>query len=235
MGAPCKQKQLSKIESDMSVISKIKPKMNLLVQRSFSDSGNGRLMMSRGTQVHVESLEPIKLPKEVTMDSNSTVDKSYSYLCDDINNLRDDIVQVKSRLGLTNPSNVKESINRLNGLLNTKECIRDIHSVINDLEKDIERSIRLDCALLLKDDDFTSVHGNLQGCNDKPKIRTKNGRHYAKEPIETLVDLLRLHVFPQGTRQFLPFSLENYFKDFSTDQNQSTTHTMSHELLRLST
>jgi hypothetical protein len=56
MGAPCKQKQLSKIESDMSVISKIKPKMNLLVQRSFSDSGNGRLMMSRGTQVHVESL-----------------------------------------------------------------------------------------------------------------------------------------------------------------------------------
>ena len=70
MGTPFKQKQLSKIESDMSVISKIKPKMNLLVQRSFSDSGNGRLMMSRGTQVHVESLEPIKLPKEVTMDSN---------------------------------------------------------------------------------------------------------------------------------------------------------------------
>jgi hypothetical protein len=59
---------------------------------------------------------------------------------------------VKSRLGLTNPSNVKESINRLNGLLKAKECIRDIHSVINDLEKDIERSIRLDCALLLKDD-----------------------------------------------------------------------------------
>ena len=241
MGAPFQQKQLSTIESDMSVISKIKPRKNLLVQRSLSDSGNGSLMISRGTQVHVESPEPIKLPKEVTMDSNSTVDKhqvnsdeSYSYLCDDINNFRDDIVQVKSRLGLTNPSNVKESINRLNGLLKAKECIRDIHSVINDLEKDIERSIRLDCALLLKDDDFTSVHGNLHGCNDKPKIRTKNGRHYAKEPIETLVDLLRLHVFPQGTRQFLPFSLENYFKDFSTDQNQSTTHTMSHELLRLS-
>jgi hypothetical protein len=47
-----------------------------------------------------------------------------------------------------------------------KECIRDIHSVINDLEKDIERSIRLDCALLLKDDDFPSVHGNLHGCNE---------------------------------------------------------------------
>ena len=140
MGAPCKQKQLSKIESDMSVISKIKPKMNLLVQRSFSDSGNGRLMMSRGTQVHVESLEPIKLPKEVTMDSNSIVDKhqfncdeSYSHLCDDINNLRDDIAQVKSLLGLAIPSNVKESINRMNGLLKAKECIRDIHSVINEL------------------------------------------------------------------------------------------------------
>jgi hypothetical protein len=141
---------------------------------------------------------------------------------------------VKSRLGLANPSNVKESINRLKGLLKAKECIRDIHSVINELENDIERSIGLDCSLLLKDDDFTSVHGNLHGCNHKPKIRTKNGRHYTKEPIETLVDLLRLRVFPQGTRQFLPFSLENYFKDFSTDQNQSTTHTMSHELLRLS-
>jgi hypothetical protein len=32
---------------------------------------------------------------------------------------------------------------------------------ISNLEKDIERSIRLDCALLLKDDDFPSVHGNL--------------------------------------------------------------------------
>ena len=234
MGAPFKHKQLSKIESDTSVISKIKPRKNLLVQRSLSDSGNGRLMMSRGTQVHVESPEPIKLPKEVTMDSNSTVDESYSHLCDDINNLRDDIVQVKSRLALANPNNVKESINRLNGLLIAKEGIRDIHSVINDLENDIERSVRLDCALLLKDDDLTSVHGNLHGCNHKPKIRTKNGRHYIKEPIETLVDLLRLRVFPQGTRQFLPFSLENYFKDFSSDQNQSTTHTMSHELLRLS-
>jgi hypothetical protein len=71
---------------------------------------------------------------------------------------------------------VKESINRLNGLLKAKECIRDIHSVINDLEKDIERSIRLDCALLLKDDDFTSVHGNLHGCNDKPKIRARARR-----------------------------------------------------------
>jgi hypothetical protein len=55
-----------------------------------------------------------------------------------IKHKRDDIVQVKSRLGLTNPSNVKESINRLNGLLKAKECIRDIHSVINDLEKDID-------------------------------------------------------------------------------------------------
>ena len=31
-----------------------------------------------------------------------------------------------------------------------------------------------------------------------------------------------------------PISLENYFKILSTDQNKSTTHTMSHELLRLS-
>ena len=61
MGAPFKQKQLSTIESDMSVISKIKPRKNLLVQRSLSDSGNGSLMISRGTQVHVESPEPIKL------------------------------------------------------------------------------------------------------------------------------------------------------------------------------
>ena len=140
MGTPFKQKQLSKIESDMSVISKIKPRMNLPVQRSLSDSGNGRLMMSRGTQVHVGSPEPIRLPKEVTMDSNSIVDKhqfncdeSYSHLCDDINNLRDDIAQVKSLLGLAIPSNVKESINRMNGLLKAKECIRDIHSVINEL------------------------------------------------------------------------------------------------------
>jgi hypothetical protein len=81
MGAPFKQKQLSKIESDMSVISKIKPKMNLPVQRSFSDSGNGRLMMSRGTQVHVESPEPIKLPKEVTMDSNSTLEMVKTAVC----------------------------------------------------------------------------------------------------------------------------------------------------------
>ena len=205
MGAPFKQKQLSTIESDMSVISKIKPRKNLPVQRSFSDSGNGSLMISRGTQVHVES----PVPNEVTMDSNSTVDKhqvnsdkSYSHLCDDINNLRDDIAQVKSRLVLANPSNVKESIDRLNGLLKAKECIRDIHSVINELENDIERLIGLDCALLLKDDDFTSVHGNLQGCNHKPKIRTKNGRHYTKEPTETLVDLLRLRVFPKAHGRF---------------------------------
>ena len=27
-----------------------------------------------------------------------------------------------------------------------------------------------------KDDDFSSVHGNIDGCNDKPKINTKQNR-----------------------------------------------------------
>ena len=75
-----------------------------------------------------------------------------------------------------------------------------------------------------KDDDFSSVHGNIDGCNDKPKINTKQNKHYTKEPIEIVL----------GAWQVFPFSLENYFKILSTDQNKSTTHTMSHELLRLS-
>ena len=35
-----------------------------------------------------------------------------------------------------------------------------------------------------KDDDFISVHGNIDGCNDKPKKNTKQDKHYTKEPIE---------------------------------------------------
>ena len=83
------------------------------------------------------------------------------------------------------------------------------------------------CDGINKDDDFISVHGNIDGCNDKPKNNTKQDKHYTKEPIEALRDCL-------GTRQVLPFSLENYFKNCSIDQNKSTTNTMSHELLRLS-
>jgi hypothetical protein len=83
------------------------------------------------------------------------------------------------------------------------------------------------CDGINKDDDFSSVHGNIDECNDKPKTNAKQDKHYTKESIETLRDFL-------GTRQVLPFSLENYFNNFSTDQNNSTTHSMSHELLRLS-
>ena len=92
----------------------------------------------------------------------------------------------------------------------------DEHQVNSDL-----------CDGINKDDDFSSSHGNIDGCNDQPKNNTKEDKHYTKEPIETLRDCL-------GTRQVLPFSLENYFNNFSTDQNKSTTNTMSHELLRLS-
>jgi len=67
MGAPFKQKQLSEIGSDVSVFSKIKPTKNVHIQRSLSDNGHSPLMMSRGTQVHVESPEPIMFPKEVNM------------------------------------------------------------------------------------------------------------------------------------------------------------------------
>jgi hypothetical protein len=83
------------------------------------------------------------------------------------------------------------------------------------------------CNGINKDDDFISVHGDIDGCNDKPKNNTKQDKHYTKEPIETLRDFL-------GTRQVLLYSLENYFNNCSTDQNKSTTNTMSHELLRLS-
>ena len=60
------------------------------------------------------------------------------------------------------------------------------------------------CDSINKDDDFSSVHGNIDGRNDKPKNNTKQDKHYTKEPIETLKEFL-------GTRQVLPFSLENYF------------------------
>jgi hypothetical protein len=84
------------------------------------------------------------------------------------------------------------------------------------------------CDGINKDDDFSSAHGNINGCNDKPINNTKQDKHNTKEPIETLRYFL-------GTRQVLPFSLENYFKKIPTDQNKSTTNAMSHELLRLST
>ena len=150
MGAPFKQtQQLSKIGNGVSD------------WLSFSDNEHGHLMISRGTQEHVDCAESSKLSREVNMDSNATADE---------------------------------------------------HKLNSD-----EFSSHL-CGGINKDDDFSSVHGNIDGCNDK---------HYTKEPIETLTDFL-------GTRQVLPFSLENYFKNFSTHQNKSTTHTMSHELLRLS-
>jgi hypothetical protein len=85
----------------------------------------------------------------------------------------------------------------------------DEHQVNSDL-----------CDGINKDDDFSSSHGNIDGCNDQPKNNTKEDKHYTKEPIETLRDCL-------GTRQVLPFSLENYFNNFSTDQNKSTTNTNS--------
>jgi hypothetical protein len=159
MEAPFKQtQQLSKIRNGVADCL------------SFSDNEHGHLMMSRGTQEHVDCTESNKLFREVNMDSNLTADEHQvnsdefsSHLCDGIN----------------------------------------------------------------KDDDFTSVQGNPDGCSDKPTNNTKQDKHYTKEPIETLRDVL-------GTRQVFPFSLEIYFKDFSTHQNQSTTHTMSHELLRLS-
>ena len=137
---------------------------------SFSDNEHGHLMMSRGTQEHVDCTESSELSREVNMDSNSTTDEHQ---------------------------------------VNPDEFCSHLCNGIN------------------KDDDFISVHGNIDGCNDKPKKNTKQDKHYTKEPIETLRDFL-------GTRQVLPFSLENYFNNFSTDQNKSTTNTMSHELLRLS-
>ena len=83
------------------------------------------------------------------------------------------------------------------------------------------------CDGINKDDDFSSVHGNIDGCNDKPTNNTKQDKHYTKESIETLRYCL-------STRRVLRFSLENYFNNFSPHQNKSITHTMSNELLRLS-
>jgi hypothetical protein len=64
----------------------------------------------------------------------------------------------------------------------------DEHKVISDqFSSHLRDSIN-------KDDDFSSVHGNIDGRNDKPKNNTKQDKHYTKEPIETLREFL-------GTRQ----------------------------------
>jgi hypothetical protein len=127
MGAPFKPtQQLSKIANGVSD------------WLSFSDSEHGHLMMSRGTQEHVDCTESNTLFREVNMDSNSTTDE---------------------------------------------------HQVNSD-----ELSWHL-CDGINKDDDFSSAHGNINGCNDKPINNTKQDKHYTKEPIETLRDFL-------GTRRF---------------------------------
>jgi hypothetical protein len=86
---------------------------------SFSDNEQGHLMMSRGTQEHVDCTESSRLSTEVNMDSNSTADEHQ---------------------------------------VNSDEFSSHLGDGIN------------------KDDDFSSVHGNIDGCNDKPKINTKQNR-----------------------------------------------------------
>jgi hypothetical protein len=109
MGAPFKPtQQLSKIANGVSD------------WLSFSDSEHGHLMMSRGTQEHVDCTESNTLFREVNMDSNSTTDE---------------------------------------------------HQVNSD-----ELSSHL-CDGINKDDDFSSAHGNINGCNDKPINNTKQDKH----------------------------------------------------------
>jgi hypothetical protein len=165
MGAPFKPtQQLSKIANGVSY------------WLSFSENEHGHLMMSRGTQEHVDCTESNTLFREVNMDSNSTTDE---------------------------------------------------HQVNSD-----ELSSHL-CDGINKDDDFSSAHGNINGCNDKPINNTKQDKHYTKEPIETLRDVL-------GTRQVLPFSLENYFKTFQLTKinlphTQCHTNSCDYQLEHIST
>ncbi|XP_071143600.1 baculoviral IAP repeat-containing protein 7-like [Mytilus edulis] len=209
-------------------------------QRSFSDTGQGPLMLSRSVQTDLtpEStcLQDTDDTHNIDMTSYTEDDKGYEKVCSDLKELKDKVQQLTSEINLSGPVQIPEIINRLKTFAKIKENSTNLRLTIERLETMVEKTMSSNVEHIINHQEFTAIsYGTtLNNIDTVSKVQNESSLQKNKESYNVLCDLLRVHIFPQSKSQFCPLSLRTYFESFSSDTPVSHVDSMSNELLRVS-
>ncbi|XP_071143599.1 baculoviral IAP repeat-containing protein 7-like [Mytilus edulis] len=209
-------------------------------QRSFSDTGQGPLMLSRSVQTDLtpEStcLQDTDDTHKIDMTSYTKDDKGYEKVCSDLKELKDKVQQLTSAINLSGPAQIPEIINRLKTFAKIKEKSTNLRLTIERLETMVEKTMSSDVEHIINHQEFTAIrYGTaLNNIDTVSKVQNESSLQKNKESYNVLGDLLRVHIFPQSKSLFCPLSLRTYFESFSSDTPVSHVDSMSNELLRVS-
>ncbi|XP_071143576.1 baculoviral IAP repeat-containing protein 7-like [Mytilus edulis] len=207
-------------------------------QRSFSDTRQGPLMLSRSVQTDLtpEStcLQDTDDTHKIDMTSYTEDDKGYEKVCSDLKELKDKVQQLTSAINLSSPAQIPEIINRLKTFAKIKENSTNLRLTIERLETMVEKTMSSDVEHIINHQKFTAIRYGTALNNIDSKVQNESSLQKNKESYNVLGDLLRVHIFPQSKSQFCPLSLRTYFESFSSDTPVSHVDSMSNELLRVS-
>ncbi|CAG2200569.1 unnamed protein product [Mytilus edulis] len=206
-----------------------------LYQRSFSDTGQGPLMLSRSVQTD-PSHESTRLHETDETQTDTNVNKRYENICRNLEEIKDDVEQLISAAGLSGPAQLPEVIDRLKQFARIKENSKQLKLTVERLETMADKTMSSDMEHIINHQEFTAIrYGTaLNNIDTVSKVQNESSLQKNKESYNVLGDLLRLRTFPHSQPQLCPFSLTNYFESISSGTPVSHGESMSNELLRVS-
>ncbi|VDI00848.1 baculoviral IAP repeat-containing protein 2/3 [Mytilus galloprovincialis] len=211
-----------------------------LFQRSFSDTGQGPLMLSRSVQTDLTPESTCLQDTDDTHENDTTRDKEdekgYEKVCSDLKELDEKVQQLTLALNLSGPAKIPEIINRLKTFAKIKEHSTNLRLTIERLETMADKTMSSDMEHIINHQEFMAIRYStaLKNIDTVSKVQNESSLQKNKDSYNVLGDLLRLRTFPHSQPQLCPFSLTNYFESISSGTPVSHGESMSNELLRLS-
>ncbi|CAG2242596.1 unnamed protein product [Mytilus edulis] len=196
-----------------------------IFQRSFSDTGQGPLMLSRSVQTDLTP-ESTCLPDsddthKIDMTSDTDDDKGYEKVCSDLKELKDKVQQLTSSINLSRPAQIPEIVNRLKTLAKIKDHSTNLRQTIERLETMADKTMSSDVEHIINHQEFSSIcYGTaLNNIDTASKVQNESSLQQNKKATTYLA---------------IYCDLRTYFESFSSDTPVSHGDSMSNELLRVS-